>query len=167
MKANTITNETQAAGETGGATAPVFPADGGEAQMRKQRAEAKAASKAAKKPAPAKKAAKPAKAAKKPAKKAAKKANPDAVKGPGVLRQYAAGYNHDSEKKTAGGHVSVDCADAIATKLRGKTLDDVYAFAAKALGETEKELFAKYKHLNVGMQRMNLGNRVRAAVNAK
>ena len=111
------------------------------------------------------------KAAKAKAKKAApakvKKANPDAVKGPGVLRQYAPNYNHDSEKKTAGGHVSVDCADAIATKLRSKTLDEVYAFAAKALDETEKELRAKYKHLNAGMQRMNLGNRVRAAVNAK
>lgn len=155
---NDTTNNTEA-------TAGTTPAADPKPVIIKGSKADKAAKKAAK--APAKKAAKPAKAAKKPAKKAAKKADGDKVTGPAVLRKYAPDYNHDKEKKTAGGHVSVDCADAIATKLRGKSLDDVYAFAAKALDEPEKELRAKYKHLNVGMQRMNLGNRVRAAVNAK
>lgn len=73
-------------------------------------------------------------------------------------------YRYDKENKTAGGHVSVDSGDAMATKLRGKSLDEVYAMAAATLKEPEKDLRTKYAALNVGMQRMNLGNRMRAAV---
>lgn len=87
--------------------------------------------------------------------------------GPAVLRKYAADYHHDKEHKTAGGHVSVDCNDDVANKLRGKDIDQCYAIAAKVLEVPEKELRAKYAKLNVGMQRMNLGNRIRAAVSAK
>lgn len=105
--------------------------------------------------------AKPAKAKAK-GKKAAVKT--DGVKGPQVLRKYAPQYHKDTEKKTSGGHVSVDCNDELATKLRGKDLDSVYAFAAKTLKEPEADLRKRYKHLNVGMQRMNLGNRCRAAL---
>ena len=123
----------------------------------------KAAKPAAKKA--AKKASKPAKATKKASKPADGDEQP--VKGPGVLRRYAVGYNRDTERRTIGGHVSVDCGDTIAEKLRGQDLDSVYKFSAKALGEDEKALRAKYKHLNVGMQRMNLGNRVRAVLAAK
>lgn len=65
--------------------------------------------------------------------------------------------------KTAEGNTSLNCGDATAKKLEGKTLDDVYKAAAKVTGISEKELRAKYSHLNVGMQRMNLGNRMRAA----
>lgn len=122
---------------------------------------AKPAKKTAKKTAkPAKKATK----AKKPAKKAAKSGE---VTGPAVLRQYAPNYVKDAEKKTAGGNTSIDCGDDLAKKLRGKSLDEVFAFAAKTLDEAEKDLRKKYAHLNVGMQRMNLGNRVRAVLNAK
>ena len=129
---------------------------------------AKPAAKKAAKPAAkkaAKKASKPAKATKKASKPADGDEQP--VKGPGVLRRYAVGYNRDTERRTIGGHVSVDCGDTIAEKLRGQDLDSVYKFSAKALGEDEKALRAKYKHLNVGMQRMNLGNRVRAVLAAK
>lgn len=125
------------------------------------------------------KAAKPAKAGKdhgtkKPPVKAAKPAKaPAAPKAPRVptplsgkstdaLRLKAPSYHHDKERKTAGGHVSVDNGDKLAAQLRGSTLDQVYAFAAKTLGEAEKDLRTKYAHLNVGMQRMNLGNRCRA-----
>ena len=76
-------------------------------------------------------------------------------------------YHVDKEKKTAGGHASVDTNDELAQKLRGKTLDEVYAQAAKVLNEPEKDLRAKYTHLNVGMQRMNLGNRMRAETTGK
>lgn len=118
-------------------------------------------------------AAKPTKA--KPVKKQAAKAKPKArkgvklakgEKGPQVLRKYAPGYHKDKERKTAGGHTSVDCNDKLAAQLRGKDLDAVYAFAAKTLKEPETALRAKYKGLNVGMQRMNLGNRCRAALTA-
>ena len=61
------------------------------------------------------------------------------------------------------GHTSLDCGDAIAQRLRGMALDDLYAEAAKVLAEDEKALRARYAKLNPGMQRMNLGNRMRAA----
>ena len=48
----------------------------------------------------------------------------------------------------------------------GFTLDEVYKLAAKELKESEKDLRARYRHLNPGMQRMNLGNRMRAAAKA-
>jgi hypothetical protein len=40
----------------------------------------------------------------------------------------------------------------------------VYAVASKMAEIPVKELQEKYGHLNVGMQRMNLGNRIRGAV---
>jgi hypothetical protein len=65
--------------------------------------------------------------------------------------------------KSAGGNATMDNGDALAKTLRGAELDEVYAQAAKLLGETQTALKAKYSHLNAGMQRMNLGNRMRAA----
>ena len=65
--------------------------------------------------------------------------------------------------KAASGNTSLDCADDVAKQLRGKELDAIYKLAAKTLGETEKALRARYGRLNVGMQRMNLGNRLRRA----
>jgi len=118
---------------------------------------------------------KPTKAKRQPKPKAAKpkatakakgKAKPKAKAKPAGERLVPADlerYTKDKEHKTAGGNVSVHCGDAVAVKLRGKSIDEVFAIAAKVLGEPEKELRAKYKHLNVGMQRMNLGNRMRAA----
>lgn len=122
----------------------------------------------AKKPAKAKKAAP--KKATKPAKKA--KAKGDTPEGPAALKKYAPEYVKDNEHKTPSGNTSVHCNDDVAKKLVGKSLDDVYAMAAKVLVKvdpdvTVKSLVAKYKHLNVGMQRMNLGNRIRGVVNAK
>lgn len=73
-------------------------------------------------------------------------------------------YHFDKEKRTAGGNVSVDCNDPIAEQLRGLPLDAVYGAAVGHLGVPKPDLIAKYSHLNVGMQRMNLGNRIRAAV---
>lgn len=117
----------------------------------------------------------PAKSAKKsPAKKSAKgKKTPKStkggavVKGPAILREYATRYHKDTEKKTAGGNASIDNDDEVAKKFRGKDIDAVYAITAKALKVDEKELRTRYAKLNVGMQRMNLGNRFRAALNAK
>lgn len=102
---------------------------------------------------------------KKAAKKAVKKASN------GALIRTVAGREHDisgyEKVKNASGHTSYDNGDDVATKLRGKTLDEVYAHAAKTLKEPEKDLRAKYKNLNPGMQRMALGNRLRKIANAK
>lgn len=102
-------------------------------------------------------------------KKAAKKAVKKAANG--ALIRTVAGREHDisgyEKVKNASGHTSYDNGDDVATKLRGKTLDDVYAYASKQLKEPEKELRKKYEHLNPGMQRMSLGNRLRKIANAK
>lgn len=56
------------------------------------------------------------------------------------------------------------CKDAVATALDGFTLDETLAVASELTETPVKELQGKYSHLNVGMQRMNLGNRIRGAV---
>jgi hypothetical protein len=50
-----------------------------------------------------------------------------------------------------------------ATLLRGLSLDDVYALASGKLEVAEKEIRSQYAHLNFGMQRMSVGNRLRKA----
>jgi len=79
--------------------------------------------------------------------------------------------NWDSLTKVqaASGKRSFDNADALATALRGKTLNEAYALCVKALkaeGEptTVKALKSRYEHLNPGHQRMCIGNKVRAAM---
>jgi hypothetical protein len=91
----------------------------------------------------------------------------DGGKTTDALVEAAKTYQHDKERKTAGGNVSVDSGDELAQELRGANLEAVYQRAARALGVTEAALRAKYAHLNPGMQRMNLGNRMRGAQNAK
>lgn len=104
---------------------------------------------------------------KRPSKKAKTKV-PRNVEGLRIKR--VGDQKHDltdySVVKSAEGNSSLDCGDELATKLRGSELDEVYGKAAKVLGESERSLRAKYKHLNPGMQRMNLGNRMRGALNA-
>lgn len=56
---------------------------------------------------------------------------------------------------------SMDKGDEVALELRAKTLPEVYDYAAQVLGETMQDLVARFKHLNPGMQRMNLGNMIR------
>jgi len=134
---------------------------------KKTRAPRKAAeAKPAKAAAKAKEATK--KAAKKPAAtKAAAKAKEVHGKSTDALREAAQHYQRNTEVKTAGGHPSVTNGDAVAQRLMGLSLDDVYKDAAEVLGETQKSLKEKYAHLNPGMQRMNLGNRMRAVLLAK
>jgi hypothetical protein len=54
-----------------------------------------------------------------------------------------------------------DIGDDVGELLRGKSVDETYAIAAKYLGAPVLELKAKYAHLNPGQQRMVLGNRMR------
>lgn len=75
-------------------------------------------------------------------------------------------YNcsHYQRVQSVNQNYSLDNGDDLAHKLRGKPLTAAYKTAAKVLGVSQAELVAKYKHLNAGMQRMNLGNRIRAAM---
>lgn len=66
------------------------------------------------------------------------------------------------ERVKVEGRRVLDCADSVAKMLREMDLDKVYAFAATALAVPEDELRQRYTHLNKGMQRMCLGNRIRS-----
>lgn len=68
--------------------------------------------------------------------------------------------------KTASGRVTMDNGDHVANLMRNATeLDDVYRIAETVLGaEATKAARLKYKKLNPGMQRMNMGNKMRTAM---
>jgi len=59
-----------------------------------------------------------------------------------------------------------DNDDMLAKRLRGADLEMVYAIAADHIEVPVEELVAKYSHLNPGMQRMCLGNRIRGGKKA-
>lgn len=62
------------------------------------------------------------------------------------------------------GKKSLHCGDSVAEALQYRELDELYTIAGQILeGWTAETLQAKYEHLNIGSQRMNLGNRIRAA----
>lgn len=52
--------------------------------------------------------------------------------------------------------------DELAALLDSLTLDEIYKKASKYLSTPERDLRKKYEHLQNGLQRMNLGNRMRA-----
>lgn len=159
-----LTAAQKAAQERAQAAKAKVEAEATKARIAKERAEAKAK---ADKEREAKKAAKEKEAAAKKAEREAKKAEREALRAAGggnrLVPANLAAYHFDKEKKTAGGNISVDCGDKLAEKLRGASIDTVYLEASKILGEKEADLRSKYTHLNLGMQRMNLGNRMRAA----
>ena len=122
----------------------------------------------ARKPKAAKPKAKPAKVAKKVKAKKGKKND----EGMAVLREYAGDYERPKGKdgkplKTKAGNPIIDSGDEVAVALRGKDLAQVYEVVAKRLGQSVQSLKGKYGHLNLGQQRMNLGNRLRGFLNAK
>ncbi len=107
-----------------------------------------------------------AKAAQKPAAKAVKPTAPKAAKpesaesGKTVIRpkvdNYVAGVS-------GSGKVTKNNGDIVAQALNGLTIENVVSLAEDVCGEDHS---GKYRHLNVGQQRMNLGNRIRGAVAA-
>jgi len=100
---------------------------------------------------------------KQPKKAAGKRKQP---KKAAFRRCCAAEFRHFAKyvkSTTKAGNVTADNGDDVASKLRGLELDAVYARAAKVLGVSQASLKAKYAKLNIGMQRMNLGNRIRGA----
>lgn len=64
--------------------------------------------------------------------------------------------------RAASGAASLNNGDPTAEALAGVSLEDTYKIADKLLKEDFRQ---KYEHLNGGMQRMVVGNRIRAAVN--
>ena len=124
------------------------------------------AAKAAKKPNKAK-AEKPAKKAKaeKPAKKA--KAAVEGVITSGQLTYDPNKYVRHDEAKTPSGSKVRDIDDEVASALRDAgDLDKQFSIVAKTLNVTAKSLKEQYAHLNPGMQRMTLGNKLRGALRA-
>lgn len=69
--------------------------------------------------------------------------------------------------KTPAGNVAYDNGDNVAAKLRDMTLAEVFEHAAKKLDVSERSLKDKYSHLNDGMKKMNLANRLRGLERAK
>jgi len=73
------------------------------------------------------------------------------------LETYVNGVSGSGKKTKRSDH-------PVAKALDGFTLDETYQVASKMCDISVKGLQNKYGHLNVGMQRMNLGNRIRGAV---
>lgn len=66
--------------------------------------------------------------------------------------------------RSASGSKSLHSNDEVAQALEGADVPSLYVLTAELLGVDEKELQEKYQHLNIGMQRMNLGNRIRGFI---
>lgn len=111
--------------------------------------------------------------------KAAKKAKGDEVASGHTIGSTPVRKFESYEKtEAASGNASYDTGDKVAKSLRGMTLEEVYTEAARAIkesgdkelgttiGDIETVLRERYEGLNPGMQRMNLGNRIRGALNA-
>ncbi len=65
--------------------------------------------------------------------------------------------------RAASGAKSQHNGDPVASALEGATLEEVTGLAVEIVGDAD--LATKYNHLNLGQQRMNLGNRIRGVVN--
>jgi hypothetical protein len=79
----------------------------------------------------------------------------------GVLANYRAGY---VPSIAASGKKSLSNGDAVAKALEGKAAEEVLQIADSLLGLPSGTLQSQYARLNPGQQRMNAGNRLRAAV---
>lgn len=63
--------------------------------------------------------------------------------------------------RSASGAKSLNNGDIVATITEGATLDELHVLGTNFLGEDTTD---KYGHLNPGMQRMNIGNRIRGQI---
>lgn len=62
---------------------------------------------------------------------------------------------------------SLSCGDSVAKQLESKSVKEVYEIVCGELGLDIAETKKKYEHLNLGQQRMCLGNRLRAALKSR
>lgn len=67
-----------------------------------------------------------------------------------------------TQTRSASGKKSLHNGDPIAEALEGLPLESIHKIGTKLLKEDTEE---KYGHLNQGMQRMNVGNRLRKFAN--
>ena len=65
---------------------------------------------------------------------------------------------------SASGKKTKNCGDDVAQATDGFSVDELAGVASKMRDIPAKELLAKYAHLNVGMQAMNLRNLIRGGV---
>lgn len=79
----------------------------------------------------------------------------------GQLKRYREGYVPTTAYS---GRKSLNNGDDLATEMAGLTPVQVCSAAERICGLETGELVAKYENLNPGQQRMNAGNRIRAAV---
>ena len=80
------------------------------------------------------------------------------------IRKYRDGYESSI---SAGGSISKNCGDEIASILSGKSLEQVWDYAMQNIPDVDwSAKQAKYYKLNAGHQRMILGNMIRARHNA-
>ena len=70
-------------------------------------------------------------------------------------------YVTTGNPKSSSGRSSLDCGDAVALALRGRSDEDLGKLAV-ANGLTDQ--WDKWSHLNAGQRRMSLGNVLRAMV---
>jgi hypothetical protein len=79
-----------------------------------------------------------------------------------VIQPDTSGY---SKARSASGSMSQHNGDIVANSLRGMSVSQVASVAAGLIPDaTLEQLLAKYEHLNIGQQRMALGNRIRGAI---
>lgn len=91
-----------------------------------------------------------------------KAAEAAAEDGKTVIRPDISNY---TKSKSASGKKSMHNGDPVAVMLDQATLEETTKIAAAVCEVTQKELTEKYAHLNIGQQRMNMGNRIRGVVN--
>jgi colicin import membrane protein len=95
-------------------------------------------------------------------------AKPEADKPEADKKEPTVKANRDKyvDTRSASGAKSLSNGDEVAVAIQGFDLKQVYTTASGIMGVPVAELEAKYKHLNTGMQRMNLGNRIRGKIAA-
>lgn len=90
-----------------------------------------------------------------------------------IISADAAAQYKVSDTRTASGRKSVDCDDATARELRGKTFAELkgvaekYGLLARWNGTGDYKDKTPWKNLNAGQARMALGNAMRAIGRAK
>lgn len=81
-----------------------------------------------------------------------------------TMQRYRNQPDHYQTTTSYTGRKSLSIGDEVAQFLDGMSPAEVLEAAERILGLEQHELAFKYAHLNAGQQRMNGGNRLRAAV---
>ena len=85
----------------------------------------------------------------------------------GEAKEQTVGIDRGNYQKatSASGGASLNNGDLVANGIVGMEVDEIIQIATKmGVAKKDEDLSTKYSHLNVGMQRMNLGNRLRGRI---